>query len=227
MDQIEKLIKEENRKELERQVERLGFFTSNNFQNFAEKINEVNIKVSALINYLNINNIGRTEMFSELEQILLEKYKQEGILLDNGVVLRVDGEKVKDFKPLPVNCEERIHLCKAVCCRLKFNLSAEEIEKGEIKWDLGIPYQIRQRKNGYCYHIEGGKSCNNYENRPMVCRNYSCVEDKRIWINFEKMQLNEKWISENLKEKTIKIENVRMDTPGMENKIITGSSEEE
>lgn len=220
MKDLEDFIKEENRKELERQLERLGFFTFNNFQSFAEKINEVNVKVSALINYLNINQIGKPEMYQELEQILLAKYKEEGILLDNGVFLRVDGEKVKDFKPLPVNCEERIHICKAVCCRLKFNLSAEEIEKGKIKWDLGIPYQIRKRASGYCYHIEDGNKCNSYDDRPQVCKNYSCVEDKRIWIDFKKMKLNEKWISENLQVKSVRIESIRMDSEGMENKNI-------
>jgi hypothetical protein len=43
-----------------------------------------------------------------------------------------------------VNCEERLHICKAACCQLDFALSVEEVESGKVKWDLGRPYFIRQ-----------------------------------------------------------------------------------
>ena len=35
--------------------------------------------------------------------------------------------------------------CKAVCCRLRFALTVEEIENGPVKWDLGRPYFNRHR----------------------------------------------------------------------------------
>ena len=40
-----------------------------------------------------------------------------------------------------------------------------------------------------------------YENRPSVCKKYSCANDKRIWKDFEKMEIDREWIDENLKRK--------------------------
>src|SRR4051794_12313084 len=59
-----------------------------------------------------------------------------------GVALRVDAEVTEP--PVAVNCEERLHVCHAVCCRLRFALTVDEIESGAMKWDLGQPYYNRQ-----------------------------------------------------------------------------------
>ncbi len=37
-----------------------------------------------------------------------------------------------------------------------------------------------------------------YEARPSTCKGYSCATDARIWKDFEKMELNTEWLSENL-----------------------------
>jgi Predicted Fe-S-cluster oxidoreductase len=90
---------------------------------------------------------------------------------------------------------------RAVCCRLQFTLSVSEIESGQIKWDLGKPYFIRHEKTGYCTHLNTHKKCCTiYENRPQVCKKYSCARDTRIWKDFNKMELNEPFISELLRE---------------------------
>lgn len=117
-----------------------------------------------------------------------------------GVALRVDGdEEGDDF--VPANCAERIHVCKAVCCRLSFALSAGEVEAGKVRWDLGRPYYIRQESEGYCTHNDqNGRSCGIYHDRPAVCRRYSCARDGRISKDFDEMELNEEWIAENLGE---------------------------
>jgi Fe-S-cluster containining protein len=109
----------------------------------------------------------------------------------------VHGEPADSF-PM-VNCEERLHICKAICCKLKFALEPDEIEGGIVKWDLGIPYQIRQRKDGYCTHIDTKKTCCSiYDDRPKVCRKFNCAYDERIWKDYEKMELNHSWIAENI-----------------------------
>jgi Fe-S-cluster containining protein len=95
-----------------------------------------------------------------------------------------------------VDCAARMHVCQAVCCTLPFPLSAEEVEAGEVRWDLGHPYVIRQTAEGYCVHNErptGG--CDVYDHRPGVCRGYSCAEDARIWSDFDNMVLNEEFLS--------------------------------
>ena len=92
-------------------------------------------------------------------------------------------------------------VCQAVCCRLKFALSQEEVEQGQVKWDIGHPYVIRQDSNGYCCHNDAGsRSCAIYNDRPNLCRRYSCRHDNRIWTDFEGMVLNTEWITEHLGE---------------------------
>jgi Fe-S-cluster containining protein len=92
-----------------------------------------------------------------------------------------------------------MHVCRAICCRLHFALSAAEVESGTVKWDLGRPYQIRQDSTGTCVHNDPEThACSVYADRPGVCRGYSCANDERIWTDFDNMQLNTPWIEENL-----------------------------
>jgi len=101
-----------------------------------------------------------------------------------------------------VNCDERMHICHAVCCKLNFALTAEEVESGKVKWDLGFPYFIRHGSNSYCSHNDTATGrCNVYADRPGVCRRYSCAHDTRIWKDFDNMVLNEEWIRDNLAER--------------------------
>ena len=90
-----------------------------------------------------------------------------------------------------IDCENRLHLCHASCCRLRFALSKQDIYEGVIQWDLGHPYLIAQDKDGYCTHFERSDCrCTVREKRPVPCRGYDCRNDKRIWIDFEKGIVN-------------------------------------
>ena len=114
-----------------------------------------------------------------------------------GIAFRVDPDN--PAPPVAVNCEERMHVCHAVCCKLNFALTPEEVDGGKVKWDLGFPYMIRHGANGYCSHNDTATGrCTNYANRPGVCHRYSCANDPRIWKDFDNMVLNEDWIRANL-----------------------------
>ena len=113
-----------------------------------------------------------------------------------GVAIRVDPESAPAAE---VDCATRLPVCHAVCCRLRFALTVEEIESGPLKWDLGRPYYNRHGSDGYCHRCESGThACTIYDDRPAVCRSYSCANDPRIWTDFEAMELNEVWIAEHL-----------------------------
>ena len=113
-----------------------------------------------------------------------------------GVVLRRENSTSPGE---PVDCAARMHVCHAVCCALKFPLSASEVEAGKVKWDIGHPYMIRGTSRGYCCHNDAGTGgCRVYADRPAVCRDYSCAEDKRIWKDFDGMVLNTEWIAEHI-----------------------------
>jgi Fe-S-cluster containining protein len=98
----------------------------------------------------------------------------------------------------PVDCAARLPVCHAVCCMLKFALSAEEVEAGAVKWDIGHPYLIRGNRDGYCTHNSPEGGCTVYDSRPGVCRRYTCADDHRIWKDFDGMVLNAEWIGAHL-----------------------------
>jgi hypothetical protein len=86
----------------------------------------------------------------------------------------------------PIDCEDRIPLCKAVCCRLRVALSKQDLEEGVVRWDLAHPYLIAREADGYCTHLQReDRKCGIYEKRPVPCRGYDCRQDKRIWADFE------------------------------------------
>jgi Fe-S-cluster containining protein len=87
-----------------------------------------------------------------------------------------------------IDCENRIDVCKAACCRLQFALSRQDVEEGIVQWEFSRPYMIRHSPDGYCAHLEreDGCRCGVYEHRPVPCRAYDCREDSRIWADFER-----------------------------------------
>ena len=87
----------------------------------------------------------------------------------------------------------RLHICHAICCRLDFALSKQDIEEGILKWNLGRPYMIAKDVDGYCQHLNRDTcQCTVREYRPVPCRGYDCRKDKRIWFDFEKGIINPK-----------------------------------
>jgi Fe-S-cluster containining protein len=123
------------------------------------------------------------ERKDQINKRLAEKFAEKGM----GVALTSE-EKDADGASLNVeiDCENRLHLCHAACCRLRFALTVRDVEKGLVKWNLGQPYMIRQGEDGYCHHLDREyQRCGIYEDRPFVCRAYDCRKDQRIWQDFE------------------------------------------
>jgi Fe-S-cluster containining protein len=127
------------------------------------------------------------------------------------VALRVDDDPdAQSAQPeVLVDCEARMPICQAVCCKLKFPLSAPEVESRKVKWDIGHPYVIRHESSGYCTHNDPEtRRCGVYADRPRICRTYSCARDTRIWADFDNMVLNQEWIDQNLGQRDIRLEAV-------------------
>lgn len=124
----------------------------------------------------------------EVEQRLIKKNREQGI----GVLLQdPEYDKYIFETEAKVDCENRLHLCKAACCRLPFALSKQDIHEGIVHWDLGQPYMIAQEQNGYCTHLDQGScACNIREYRPVPCRAYDCSKDQTIWLDFANKIIN-------------------------------------
>jgi Fe-S-cluster containining protein len=207
--------------EVERQMERGSQFTQAALRDVIERLSTVEANLTKVVGFLS-GSEASSEAESEAEsgEDGLEGEAPEGVeeaeagdeaeemeglaarmrVAWPAVALATDPEDAE--ARVEVNCDERMHICHAVCCKLNFALTAEEVESGKVKWDLGFPYFIRHGSNSYCSHNDTATGrCNVYADRPGVCRRYSCAHDTRIWKDFDNMVLNEEWIRENLAER--------------------------
>jgi hypothetical protein len=119
---------------------------------------------------------------------LLDSFLDRGM----GVAMQADERDKYTFdETVEIDCENRVDLCKAACCRMSFALSQQDVEEGVIKWDLGRPYLIAQDSEGYCSHLDRESSCCRVRaQRPLPCRGYDCRQDNRVWLDFEKRIVN-------------------------------------
>jgi len=90
-----------------------------------------------------------------------------------------------------VDCANRYHLCKGACCAMNFPLSRQDLSEGVVRWEYSQPYMIRHAADNRCVHQDRQThQCSIYEQRPGVCRTYTCEHDKRIWLDFEHYVIN-------------------------------------
>ena len=192
--------KKKDKNELENQVERGSLFTHSALSRQSARLNEIESFLYGIVEAMTVKGIISPDEFKQVVEQVRNEMIENDEMAHPGLALRVDSEGDNEY--IPVNCSERIHVCQAVCCKLDFALSAEEVEGGIVRWDLGRPYMIRQEKNCYCTHNNSeDKKCSIYDDRPTYCKKYDCTNDPRIWKDFEKMELNQEWIDDNIKEK--------------------------
>jgi Fe-S-cluster containining protein len=184
--------------DIDRNDERGNLFVHTVLAEQAMRVNENEAMLNGLVDVLVQRQLIQPEELMKAVQSARTEAAETGQLATVGVAIRIDGDDAGKLYAL-VNCEHRLPVCKAVCCRLQFALSVEEIESGRMKWDLGRPYYNRRASDGYCHQIDREKlCCSVYWKRPSVCRKYSCAGDTRIWKDFEAMELNQEWIDANL-----------------------------
>lgn len=125
---------------------------------------------------------------AEASAQLVEKFSDRGM----GVVYQKPEQDKYTFEGATgLDCENRLDLCKASCCKLRFALSRQDVEEGVVRWDFSAPYVIARGADGYCQHLDGAtRCCGVYEQRPIPCRGYDCRTDRRIWLDFENRIVN-------------------------------------
>ncbi|SET51966.1 Putative zinc-or iron-chelating domain-containing protein [Nitrosomonas marina] len=184
--------------ELETQVVHGHLFTHTALTTQAMRINENESFLYGLIDFLIEKGIVEPDGLKQAVNVVRQEQFTRRENLSLGVAIQVEAD-AQNSQSVQIDCQERLPVCKAVCCKLHFALTVEEIETGKIKWELGQPYYNRQHENGYCHkNNPADRCCDIYSERPTVCRNYNCAQDKRIWLDFEKQILNSKWINANL-----------------------------
>lgn len=135
---------------------------------------------------------GDGEMLKRKRQILVE-------LLDNhdarvGLGFRVGHHTSKGQKKSQTtrveDCDNRLEICRAACCRLPFALTESEVRDGSLQWSIDHPFVRSAGKDGYCVYLDRDTmKCTIYEQRPAVCRNFLCRKDKRIWEDYDEKEI--------------------------------------
>ncbi len=104
---------------LEQQVEQGGLYTHSVLSHIAERINRIEAFVSGLADSLLDGRQVTEEQLRTRAARVSDELQQKGEMLSAGVVLRVDPDSAP--ADATVDCGARMHICKAVCCRLKSN----------------------------------------------------------------------------------------------------------
>jgi Fe-S-cluster containining protein len=167
-------------------------YTHTRLSQSTHKILEASSFLYALVEVLNEKGLITIQELDERKKTvgarLAEQLKEKGL----GVMLTEHEEDKYTFaNEAKIDCESRLDLCHASCCRLRFALSKQDVYEGIIRWELGQPYLIAQGNDGYCTHLDRGTChCTVRDHRPVACRGYDCRNDKRIWKDFENRIIN-------------------------------------
>ncbi len=157
----------------------------------ALKVYEASAHLYSLIELLVAKGVIGIEELDQrkkaVEQRLQDSFKEAGI----GVrVQRTEVDKYSLQEEAAIDCDQRLHICRAACCRLAYPLSVQDINEG-IRWSLGKPFMNARASDGYCVHLQRDTmKCSTYEHRPSICRQYDCRNDRRVWLDFDKMIIN-------------------------------------
>jgi len=153
---------------------------------------EANATLHALVELLVERGVVDGEAFEVRREQAAEQLRREYLERGMAVAMQEFGVSKYEFKGgAEIDCENRLHLCQAACCRLPFALSKQDVQEGIVKWDLGQPYLNARDEQGYCTHLQRGTCrCTVYHHRPIPCRGYDCRKDGRIWLDFEKRVVN-------------------------------------
>jgi hypothetical protein len=156
------------------------------------QVHEANAAVQALIEVL--EDAGVLDR-AELEQRWRDaRVRLQHEYVDRGMAVAVQEFEVSkyEFAGGPViDCEARLPLCGAACCKLPLALSAEDVREGVLTWDTGRPYMMARGADHYCVHLDRQtRRCGVYGQRPIPCRGYDCRGDRRIWLDFDARIIN-------------------------------------
>jgi hypothetical protein len=153
-----------------------------------EEIEGALARLGGLVDLLIERGVLTREELAEAEQRAGDEVRRRFVQKRMAVLRQdFDVDKHEWQDGVEIDCEARVHLCRAACCRLTVGLSTEDVKEGILRWETFMPYALARAPDGYCVHMERGTCrCTVYEHRPIPCRAYDCRNDERIWIDFEK-----------------------------------------
>ncbi len=172
-----------SRKELERGLR----FLNNTVSQMRDELLQLGAQVVTLTRLLEERgSVSQAEVVAALPPAVRDVRESDEESPPVRVELRETLGDKQDVASPPIPCGELLHLCKARCCRLTFQLSTQDLEERVLRWDYGKPYWNLRREDGYCVHNQPGSlGCEVYAQRPTPCRTFDCRRDKRIWTDYD------------------------------------------
>jgi len=155
------------------------------------KLFEASASLYALIELLTAKGLISRDELDQYKKAVKEQLSASFKEAQIGVRVRRDEINKYDLSTaVNVDCAERIHLCHGACCSFEYPLTMQDIKEG-VRWSLGRPFMNAHGSDGYCVHWQHDCArCSIYESRPVVCRQYDCSHDPRVWLDFDKMIIN-------------------------------------
>lgn len=169
-------------------------YTHTRVNDNTKKILESASFLYALIELLSEKGLISIDELDERKKLVAERLVRRFTESGLGLMYQAPEYDKYTFKhKVDVDCQNRLHSCKAACCRLPFALSRQDIEEGIIRWEFGRPYLIAHDRDGYCVHLDKHSyQCSVYEKRPVPCRGFNCRENEKwkVWVDYENAILN-------------------------------------
>lgn len=180
-------------------------YTHSRINTYTTKTLEAASFLYAFIEILNEKGLLIEELDKRKRQVAERLVKR---FIDSGLGLMYqdpNNDKYAFDQEADVDCESRLDTCKAVCCKLPFALSKQDVEEGIVRWEFGRPYLIAHGDDGYCVHLDRDTyKCTVREHRTVPCRGSDCRNYKKwnVWDDYEKIlnpELEERIDSDNIK----------------------------
>lgn len=145
--------------------------------------------IEALIKLLVAKGLVDANEFADAREAALARIAGERMDRDDMPVLTVVNDDEPPRAPILVDCTTRHPHCGAACCVFhKVVLTADEVRAGRVWWDLAAPYALPRTATGQCAYLDDETlACTVWNDRPHVCRGYSCHADDKIWSDFAGM----------------------------------------
>jgi Fe-S-cluster containining protein len=148
----------------------------------------------ALIELLNDKGLISIEELDERKKQVAERLVQKFVESGTGLMYQEpEYDKYTFEHEAKIDCQSRLPICKAICCKFPYALSRQDVDEGLIRWEFGRPYLIAHGTDGYCVHLDRKTyQCTAYDHRPVPCRGFDCQNNEKwkVWLDYGKKIIN-------------------------------------
>jgi hypothetical protein len=157
--------------------------------NNTSKVLESTSFLYALIELLNEKGLLSIEELDERKKQVAERLVRKFVESGIGLIYQdPEYDKYSFQDGASVDCQSKLGVCKALCCKIPFALSKQDVDERIVSWDFGRPYIIAHDEDGYCVHLNRETyGCAIYEHRPVPCCGFDCQNSEKwqLWLDFD------------------------------------------